>query len=434
MIVAVNPRAKNKQNKVTNDLKVKPTGGNDMRKLLVALMMVAFAATAFAADVKFSGSYEVDGKYQRNYGLADSDVATNSYYEHDFDLWMNVQTDKDTFFKTKLELLDSTIGATHDGNNKVVYPGSDSGYAGTTQFSVQRAWLGHNFGGVLVEAGLMNSGSWGYAFADDAEGSYRVKATFDVAGGKLTVLTQKKDERGSDATKDAENDDADKYSIGYKGTFGGIMIAPKLDYDINGNGTINQETNEGADTKVIDFNLAAGGKFGAVTVETEFKYNTTSYADEAAGRKDFDLYGIYANVNYNYGAGVVGFLTAYGSTDKDMNKGFDFDDDFDSTFILGDDMGLGGGDDLTGFWANALYATYDVNDKLSLMGKLAYVTSNWDAGAYEDASAWELDASATYAITKELTYYVNFGYAKVDLDASDPDPIVLVKHGLVLNF
>lgn len=399
-----------------------------MRKLLVALMMVAFAATAFAADVKFSGSYEVDGKYEKNYnqvrGTTDEEVS-NQYYEHDFDLWMNVQTDKDTFFKTKLELLDGSWIAPAKN-------GSDQGYADNTQFSVQRAWLGHNFGGVLLEAGLMNSGTWGYSFADDAEGNYRIKATFDVAGGKLSVFTQKTAELADtdNIRDDANKDDADKYSIGYKGTFGGIMIAPKLDYDIKSNVDKGGDYGKG-DSKVIDLDVAAGGKFGALNVETEFKYNSNSVKDG----EDYDLYGIYANFGYNMGAATVGFLTAYGSADKDTQKGFDFDDDFDSTFILGDDLGVGGGDDLTGFWANALYVTYDVNDKLSLMGKFAYATSNWKDNVLEDATAWELDGSATYAITKELSYYFNVGYAKVDLDkAEDPDALVLVKHGLILSF
>ncbi len=409
-----------------------------MRKLLVALMMVAFAATAFAADIKFSGSYEFDGKYVSNYNLngvtTDDDAVSGGFYEHDFDLWMTVNTDKDTFFKTKLELVDSTISGAS---------GSDSAYEAGTDFSVQRAWLGHNFGAVLLEAGLMNAGAWGYAFADDAEGAYRVKATFNVAGGKLSVLTQKKSEQFDDAVEDSEKDDADKYSIGYKGTFGGIMVAPKLDYDINADKDANQGY-DNSDNKTIDFDLAVGGKFGALSVETEFKYNATSYADEVEGsREDFNVYGIYANLGYKMGPATIGFLTAYGSVSDDMpSKGFDFDDDFDSTFILGDDLGVGGGDDLTGFWANALYALYDVNDKLSLMAKFAYATSNWDedagANAYLDgATAWEFDASANYAITKELNYYVNFGYAKVNLDVDGydvDDAIVLVKHGLVLSF
>jgi hypothetical protein len=397
-----------------------------MRKLLVALMMVAFAATAFAADVKFSGSYEFDGKYEKNYNQVrgtTTDEVSNQYYEHDFDLWMNVQTDKDTFFKTKLELLDASItGAA----------GSDSSYADGTQFSVQRAWLGHNFGGVLVEAGIMNSGTWGYAFADNAEGSYRVKATFDVAGGKLAILTQKKSEQAdTDNTReDANKDDADKYSIGYKGTFGGIMVAPKLDYDINSNKNLGGDYGKG-DSKSVDLDLAVGGKFGAVNVETEVKYTDVAVEDG----QDYSLYGIYANVGYNMGAATVGFLTAYGSYDKDANKAFDFADDFDSTLILGDDLGVGGGDDLTGFWANALYVSYDVTDKYNVLAKFAYATSNWDKGALEDASAYELDVINTYAITKELSYYFNVGYAKVDLDGSeDPDALVLVKHGLILSF
>jgi len=126
-----------------------------MRKLLVALMMVAFAATAFAADVTFSGSYEFNGRYTKNYnmnkntdaagvttkGYTEGDSVTNSYYKHTFDLWMNVQTDKDTFFKSMIEFADYAI----QGNGK--YDG-DGDYPTGDTFTLQRAWMGHNFGSV----------------------------------------------------------------------------------------------------------------------------------------------------------------------------------------------------------------------------------------------------------------------------------------------
>lgn len=435
-----------------------------MRKLLVALMMVAFAATAFAADVTFSGSYEFDGKYTKNYnlnssvdsnGVAGKDAVNNSYYEHDLKLWMNVQTDKDTFLKVMTELVDYTVPA----ENTTVGT-SDQSYADNTGtdgsgISVQRAWMGHNFGDVTVEAGLMDSGAWGYAFGDNLEGSYRVKATFNnVAGGKLILLTQKKSEAASNdwgnKRKDANKDDGDKYSIGYKGTFGDLFIAPKLDYDINSN--VDQNGGyDGADYKTVDFDMAAGYNFGALALQAEYQLKHNTYADETTTRKDYDVYGAFVGATYAMGKTTLGALTAYGSVSSDnKNKGYDFNDDFDSTFILGDDMGLGlngtsvdGNQDLTGFWATAIYATYQATDKLSLMGKVAYATSNWDSdgvtGSARDmldgATAWEFDASANYAITKALNYYVNAGYAKINLDGySDPDAIVLVKHGLVLSF
>ncbi|MCD8553644.1 hypothetical protein [Seleniivibrio sp.] len=440
-----------------------------MRKLLVALMMVAFAATAFAADIKFSGSYEVNGRYTDNYNLnglsehvytgygtgtptqeyqngapvASDDAVSASWYKQTFDLWMNVQTDKDTFFKSMIEFVDDKY-ANGSPNSQ------DGDYAknglGGDNFELQRAWLGHNFGGILLEAGLMNSGTWGYAFGDNAEGNMRIKATFDVPYGKLSVYTQKSAESSDINKKDSEDDDADKYSIGYKGTFGGIMVAPKLDYDIKSSGTKNGDYEGSGDSKTIDFDLAAGGKFGALTVEAEYQLKSTSLADEGTGNnKDYDVYGFYLNANYNLGSATVGALTAYASVSSDdETQGYSFGDDFDVTFILDDELALGdkNGIGMTGFWTTALYATYDVNDKLNVMAKYAYAKSNWksDSGAnkyLEDATAWELDGMATYAITKDLSYYVLAGYAKVDLDVDgvdDPDGIILVKNGLAINF
>lgn len=383
-------------------------------------MMVAFAATAFAADVKFSGSYEVSGQMEKNYGLLSDDVVSNQYYDHDFDLWMKVAVDKDTFFNTKIEVLDQVWADTQDAG--------EQGITDETQLQVERAWMGHKFGSTLLEVGVMDGGAWGYTFGDDKTNKYRIKATFDVAGGKLGMFAQKNKENGSEnnVTKDNENDDSDTYSINYKGTFGGVMVAPMLAYTIDSS-TVDDDDSDG--TKTLQFDIAAGGKFGAVTVEAEYDYKKIEIDNSD---NDYSIYGAFVNANMKLGAATIGFLTAYASVDEDTQNAYDMEDDFDSTFILGDALGVGGGDDLTGYWANAVYALYDVNDKLGLMAKYAYATSNFDD---DDTSAWEFDASASYAITKELSYTVNFGYAKVDLDgADDPDAAMLLEHTLALKF
>jgi len=47
----------------------------------------------------------------------------------------------------------------------------------------------------------------------------------------------------------------------------------------------------------------------------------------------------------------------------------------------------------------------------------------------------DFELGASYAITKALSYSVNFGYATVDLDgADDPDAAMILQHKLAISF
>jgi hypothetical protein len=428
-----------------------------MRKLLVALMMVAFAATAFAADITFSGAYEVSGKYLDNVeGSEDSDY-TQRFYEHDFDLWLNAQVDKDTFFKAKFEFLDGTW----EGS-----PASDGDYADQTQFSVQRAWMGHNFGSVLLEVGLMNGGGWSYNFGNNVEGKYRIKATIPVTVGKVIAFVQKSSESNNIGDyEDKEKDDGDLYALGYTGKFSGITVAPLFTYANNSQKVKGHEASaasysldpatglvvmapataaEAGDNDgetVISFDLAVGGDLGAVGFEFEFDYDDVSTDVTAA--EDYSTYGIYGNIYTKVAGAKLGFITAYSSFDEDAGKAYDMADDFDDDllFVLGDEgylanaLGISGYSGLAGVWVNGIYASYDVNAKINITGGAFYAMSTLSDTAYEDASAYEIDVMASYAITDAMSYSVKLGYADIDTDTNqDVDPALALINTLSLSF
>ena len=416
-----------------------------MRKLLVALMMVAFAATAFATDITFSGAYEVSGKYLKNTEAGEDNTLDHRFYEHDFDLWMKAQVDKDTFFKAKFEILDDTWQGS---------PKGDAGYADATQFSVQRAWMGHNFGSVLLEVGLMDGGAWSYAFGNNKEGHYRIKGTVPVSNGRVSFFTQKSTESDDvkPYTEDSEKDDSDAYSVNYVGKFGGITVAPNLTYS-NNSAAVKDQGNDGV--KTWSFDLGVGGDLGAVGFEFEFDYDNVS-TDEA-GKDDYDVYGVYGNVYTKVAGATLGFITAYSSYDDDAGKAYDMSDDFDDDllFVLGDEGYFGSTiknayklagmtDDeakaawayngLAGIWGNGIYGAYSVNDKLSFTAGAFYAVTTIDD---DDSTAYEFDLIANYAITDALSYKVQFGYAAIDADDDlgvDPDPAMALFNTLSLSF
>ena len=402
-----------------------------MRKLLVALMIVAFAATAFA-EVTLSGSYFARGSYFQNAANMDKDTDDkNMYYDHDFDLWINAKTDKNTFFKAKLELVDEQWGTT-DGANVSANPYNAQKGQGLETLALERAWLGHNFGAVTVEAGLMNGGSWGYAFGNKADGKYRVKATIPAGPGNLMVFVQKNKETNFLTTdrKDADADDSDTYYLGYKGKFGGLTVAPLFYYVADGL----QDADGDGEKSTMAVDLAIGGNFGAIGFEFEGIYKTTKSDD--SGANEPTEYSLYANVFGKVAAAKVGFITAYENADEDEggNGNGALGEDFDDRWLalLGDweaaPMVT------TGVWANGIYADYAVNEKLSLTTSLFYIVSNLDNN---DSTAIDFEVGASYAITEALSYNINAGYATVDLDSDlgdDPDPAMYAQHYLAISF
>jgi len=396
-----------------------------MRKLLVALMIVAFAATAFA-DVTLSGTYKARGNYMSNMQtpMVDSDDDSSMYYDHDLDLWLKANTDKDTFFNMKVEMLDGQWKeAVADANGDPTVPATKTG----DEIQVERAWLGHNFGVAKLEVGIMDGAGWSYGFGNTVDGYYRIKATVPAGPGSVIALVQKNYEASLFSTADdAEKDDSDTYFVGYKAKIGGLMLTPSISYIMDGS---TQKLDEEVDTKTTKFDMGIGGNFGAIGFESEIIYVNK---DVESG-DDIKTYGLYANVFTKVDAATVGFITAYASVDDDTDTGFNMGEDFDDMYflVLGDNEAYGTG--LPGLWGNVLYADYAVNEKLNVYGSVAYAMSNYDDDVL-DMTAYEVDLGLTYKITSALSYGADFGYAAADIDGVDTDPFIVAQHYLKISF
>ncbi|MGA1861324.1 hypothetical protein OWM07_00350 [Deferribacter thermophilus] len=379
-----------------------------MKKLLVILALLAFAATSFAVELKLSGDFYVRGSYIS----IDTDETNGvdekySYYDQDMNLWAKLVVDENTWVTTRF--------AIHDENWK-----DDSEDEADDDFTAERVWMTHKFStGTTLDAGLMTGAGWGTAFGNDTGGKYRIKFTQALPYGSLVAFVQKNTEKGAELKyKDAEKDDSDTYGLGANIKAGDFKIMPLVTYMNNSAKYLDNGTDA---QKTWRADVAFTGKVGMVGFEGEFSYVTMNDDDNSS--LDFDVYGVYLNGYAMVDKVKVGAIVAYGSYDKDAKKGYDFEDDFDSTLVLGDWLQLGddyaygygtkGESDLVGMTLLQLYAKTNVTDKLSVNASLSYVFSNQEDNEYEDVKAYEVDLGASYAITKNLTYSLAFGYAQV---------------------
>ncbi len=232
--------------------------------------------------------------------------------------------------------------------------------------------------------------------------------------------------------------------------------------------------------KILYISLASKGKLGPLGMEAEATYkntdanklvSTTTYSSTlpvatAVVDNKWKEIGLYLNLWGDLDIARVGAKLAYGNWDKKggiiknaagkyTGAGCDFREDFKSNLILGDEIGFGTAgsntaEDLVGM---TLIQPYIKNvklgsDKLTCSASFGYIMSNQKDTNFEGATAWETDLGVQYKLSDNLLYKVDAGYAKVSIDkkeqiaslnpnpwaAGSPDPIMVLKHEILLTF
>ncbi len=473
-----------------------------MKKVLctIALMLLVAGSAYAQATFSLTGDYWAEGKYWFNYNpgpdqKADYNDTSFGFYEQDIKLFPKVSVGN-TSLNMKISITDTNWGevragqTTHDLGTNYVEPDDN--------IAIERAFITHKFGDKFtLDVGLMDGTQWGTVFGDDKTGRWRVKGTAVTPVGVVGGLVEKIAENGAVGENAAwENDDSDNYALFAVTKVGSVYIKPLFfyvdtDHVIPGDGD--------NFFRRMYYSLAFDGELGPVSFESEFNYNDYKLeaADIAAALglagidEDWSTWGAYFNVWKALDSMTIGATFAYGSYDDDqyefftgvvnqaqgkiddvnaavgaglmtpeegaaaitklegaqaLAKGirdstaFDFEDDFNSTVILGDEYCWGGnGDDLQGMTLLKLYVN-DIKtgiDPLTLYTYAAYVMSNQKDNAYEDATAWELSLGAAYKITDNLTYSVYGAYADINYDVTgidDPDSVYVIANAIEFNF
>ncbi len=402
-----------------------------MKKLLVILAALMFAATAGAADLQLSGDYMIRGSYIDNGGTKADGKSDYKYYNQDMNVKAKLAVDDTTWINTSIAVFDSN------------WIGSGTSSSATPELNLERVWLTHKFSDMLtLDAGVMDGGTWGTTFGDNKSERQRIKFTATTQYGLIAGLIEKMSDPAAQAGNSSlEGNEWDDYAVGYVGKFGDIYVKPLI-YVLHPDSYPYTPT-YGKTKPWVYLMLALNGTIDNYGFEAEYFSQNQKYDDS-----DYDakLYGFYVNGWMNVDTFKVGLIYAYGSTDtnkKGTESGFDFADDFDLTLYLSDWIAFGNttglnDNGMTGMSAIQVYVTDNISDKLS--GTLSYtnVRSNWDTGNYKDAKAYEIDGFVNYKITDALSYNVGAAYAKIDYDSSssltDPDTCVRAYHKLSLSF
>lgn len=419
-----------------------------MKKLIALMAVGLISASAYAADFKITGDAYVRGSTTSN--IADNNTsvteAAKSWYDMEFHIFPVIQVDKSTKIVMKMTADFDTVPDKSKGTTFA----ADSGKNDKPTLTVENLYLSHMFEstGTEVLAGLFTGGTWGTAFDDTEYDAFRVRVNQKIPFGTLILYTQKDKESGSDTLKNAEKNDGDRYVAGAVLKFGNIGVKPVVTYITRGYNKADNETAADVTAKTYNYKLAVDGKFGMLGFEAEGVYNSVKNSGGTSGL-DYNTYGLYGNVYANISNMTAGVKYAYASVTKKGTNTYTFryGDNFDSTLVIDDYMFNEG---IKGMSMYQVYGDMKVMDSLTVGLSATLYTSNFDTGESDkddygrfwgkDTKAWEIDASASYAITKNLTYSIGAGYAKVsDLyDAGgakyDADGAYRLYHKLAVKF
>ena len=389
-----------------------------MKKFFVILLalgfVMAFSMPAAATDMKIGGSYYIQGFYDDNHDLMDSEAdhsgGSSAWYGQRLRVDGTFQVADGLKLVTRFDAMEKTWG--------------NSGFgSGTTCDSADLSWerayveFATQYGN--ISAGYMSSGAWGTVFGDSTGSSPRIKFVTAVDNWIFLAITQKEAE--GDAGTNVTDQDTDYYYLGaiYKTDWGQVGL---LEAYARIASYSNLETYW--KNSLVPYFKAT---FGDLYLEGEgnVTWGEKEY-DSGSGNVDYKGYNAYLYAKYNLGGAYIGGQFAYVSGDDpttttDNEAGSGGGDDWDPCLILwnynlhkwmgdmGDAYGNGTGTAMSNALVFQVFAGTTM-DKLTVKGSLTYAKADETDPGVDDDYGMEFDIEASYKIYDNLTYDLGFGY------------------------
>jgi hypothetical protein len=435
--------------------------------LLTLGLMAAFSTTAMAVDVKVSGEYYAAGVYlDRTTVKKDTTTdgpSTAFYYQR-----LRVQTDfivsPGLKLVTRFDAMERAWGATRSATGTTLALDSAGTVAENENIAFDWAYIEYKSPIGVFSAGYMNDGSTGTIFGNSYSPKGRIKYSNTFGPVTLNLAYTKEKELSNTAIYAGNTADADNDKYGIEGVYN--WKGGKAGLNVN---YYNQRDNRTAANpytrKYLLFTPYAIAKIGPVAVQAEFNYAVGNQEYEfpsTTADKDIESFTGWVDATADFGMFYAGGSIAYVSGDNDanddkiknvINGGRDWSPclimwNYERTKWAGSLAGYNGANQDTNMANGWLFqlrggvrpiekldvmlsATYAVADKKPFVGTTEYI---------DDKYGYEVDLTATYKITNNLSYMLGAGYLKAGdyykgvNDANQIDDDFLVINKLTLTF
>lgn len=365
-----------------------------MKKVIVAaagLALVGTMATSAMAEFKFSGDARARFYLQSDYDDAAFGNATASDDDTRWNSRTRFKIEADTkggaYVKTRVRLSEGSWDGTANTRNK------------NNNIYTDYAYIGVPFGPVTVEAGLVPRDITPWFFLDGRSDAVQVKYKNDMTS--LVAFYDIVDEEFSDI----DDDDIYMYGAvlnqGFSGGWNAVISPIYVDDNLN------------SDSSGFGATAQVNGALSNVALTAEL-----SYKEADLQGTDDDGFGGYLSATVPVGSvellGMVGFTS----------DGFEMDAaDFGPFIMLNDYSQISTAFNFAEFGDSffaAIAPTFKATEKLTLGAQASVADVDNDFG--DDFTAWEIGATASYAVTDGAKLNGILGYLDTD-DITDDNPV-----------
>lgn len=404
--------------------------------LLSLGLVAAFQASAFAVDVKFSGSYFAAGAYVDKLNVVEnqthSDQSTALYFQK-LQLTTEFVVSPGLSLVTRANIMERVWGATRSGTGTPTLleaTRSAATRAENENIGLDYAYINYNSPIGIWMIGYQNDHYFGTTFGDSSTPAGRITYILPVGNFKILAAIVKVVENSYSAVNTASTQtDGDFSEYGVAGIYTGKNWEAGLLYlYYNNNAT---RSTENYKNKFQTLQPYAKAKFGPVAVQAEINYYFGKNEYEAAGSTDQDIssFNAFFDVLGTFGQFYIGGTFAYVQGDDDPNddKVHSIDNggggrDWKPNLILWNedysywiDAGATAANkyhEMTNGFLYQLRSGVKPTNKLDVGFSVAYARADKNTVANQVSKdiGWEIDLTGTYKITDNLSYMLGVGY------------------------
>jgi len=407
--------------------------------LLTLGLITAFSTTVFALDVKFSGEYYAAGMYLDRTTLQ-KDVlvegpSTAFYFQR-----LRVRTDfivsPGLTLITRFDAMERAWGANRSAADTALAADSAGTRAENENIAIDWAYINYKSPIGVFDVGYMNDGSTGTIFGNSYAPAGRIKYSYTYAPVTINLAYTKVKEGSRTAVNVVNVDDADNDKYGAEAVFN--WKNGKAGFQVNYYNYANNRPLlvKPYNRKYVLLTPYAIAKIGPVALQAELNYlnGDDKYEDNGlTENKKLEQVSGWVDATADFGmfyaGGSIAFVSGndpgtHRSDGGIINGGRDWNPclimwNYERTNWAGNLVGYGAAPNqasqdtaMANGWLFQARGGLRPIDKLDLMASISYAnadkkpTANW---LYNDYG-WEIDATATYKITNNLSYMLGAGY------------------------
>lgn len=400
--------------------------------LLSLGMMVAFSAQAMAVDVKFSGEYYAAGLYMDRTTLkkdTEADGPSTAFYFQRLRLNTTFIVHPGLFLSTRADIMERAWGATRSTPGTAADTSSSGTRAENENIAFDYASLTYVSPIGMLMAGIMSNGVWGTTFGNTEAPLGKVQYVGTFAPIQVVTYAGKAYEGSRTAINPSIATDRDYDVYWGSATYVGKQIQAGLGVAHIRNASTRALGYKAQYTNVMPWVKAT---LGPVALQAEVNYYFGKFRDYEDATTDIDVNALsaYIDATADFGMFYVGGSAAYlsgddpESTDKvegGINTGgldwkpclimFNSDLNYWAGAQPGYNTTANGATMSNAYFLQARAGLRPV-DKLDIMLSFSWahadktLSATWVGRDY----GYEVDATATYKITNNLSYMLGGGY------------------------